>query len=717
MSKQKANYSEEQILDILKSEYDHAYAYKETYAEDYSAAWRYYRGMLPFDSADTGVDPVCAVRDRVDEYFQILKPMFTGSDNSSVRIKSRHMDAKKANALSEAINAVVIDMNEFPRKLEAWLKETLLWGAGHMKVYLNRRLLDECDHSFEDWEQEHLDSYLSLLKLNGYNDVDVKIKSTKTRRPTKREREEAQKIGIDRKSIKLFTGTIKAIAEEIFPAVDYIPFSDIYINSTTQYSLDESPYVCHKYNMSINNGMLNGWSMDKMKAGVDLDMSDPSFATTGLNVGKQFNPFDVTGAGITPIDATNNFVVYEHYLQIAYKGKLPKIWKFITTNHELLEDPIEVDEMPFISARVMEIPNSFYGLGVYHTDKRYQDVLTLVERMTTYTANVNALGRMTAIKDAYDPEALTDLRKGGVVEIYEPNAIQVLPVADISSSMQFLYNNIINGYKEESADLGGAQNASKMARTGAMGITSIINKQEQAPRSMAATFADTGLIPLYRKVYKLLRAMKMPVTELNAETFADFPKTIGMSFDVSTSDDKAAIAQNLISVMNEGVKIAAGKLPKCMSDETIYNSLAYAVQAITGQSDVSAFLTDPSTIKPTPIEIDLGLAAVRAKKDAIEAAGVGAKLDNEYKLAQIRKEGADTALALAQAEKYKADTEVELGVNANSTQVDTALKLQQLSEAPARLALESVEVQSGVIAEQANILNDQYATGANVNVQ
>lgn len=715
----KANYSEEEILDLLKSEFAHAYSYKETYAQDYSNAWRYYRGLLPRDEMNTGVDPVCAVRERVDEYFQILKPIFTGSDNSSVRVKARHMDAVKASKLSEAINSVVIDMNEFPRKLESYLKETLLWGAGHMKVYLQRRLLDEKTHEFEDWEQLEIDAFEKLLKLNGYNDISIKIKSTKTKRASKAEREEFSKIGIERKAIKLFTGSFHAIAEEIYPAVDYIPFQDIYINSTTQYSLDESPYICHKYNMSINNGLLNGWDLDTMKQGVDFDMSDPSFATTGLNVGQQFNPFDVTGAGITPADETNNFVVYEHYMLIPYKGKLPKIWKFITTGHKLLEEPEEVDEMPFISARVMEIPNSFYGLGVYHTDKRYQDQLTLIERMTTYTAGVNALGRMTALKDAYDPESLQDLRKGGVVEVDEKGAIEVLPVADISSSMQFLYNNIVNGYKEESADLGGAQNASKMARTGAMGIASLINKQEQAPRSMAATFAETGLIPLYRKVYKLLREMKYPVTGLNAENFADFPKTIGMTFDVSTSDDKATIASNLISLRSEAQQMNGGT-PKYFNEETDYNLFKFGMQSITGESDVSAIIVDPSTVKPSKPEINLAIKSYQAKESTIEASGVEAKLANDYKLAQIAKEDSATALNLAQMNYYKAQTTALMEtteVDVQKAKIEMLNTAQDLSEKPARLALEAVEVQSGVIAEQANILNDQYAQGANVNVQ
>lgn len=719
MKHKKANYSKDEIFDILRAEFIHAESDRQTYANDYSNAWRYYRGLLPKDTMDTGLDPVCTVRERVDENFQILKSIFTGSDNSVVRVKSRHIDAGKAEKLTDALNSVVVDMNEFPRKLESWIKEALLYGISYAKVEMRDHLLDETNIDFEEWEQEQLDSVQKLLELNGYNDVTVDIKSTITKRPTKAERQEAAKIGIERKSIKLFTGVIKAIAHDIFPSIEYIPFSDMYASALTRYSMDEAPYVCHKYMLSVNDGLLNGWNKDVMMAGTDYDMSDPSFATTGLNVGQQWNQYDVTSSGITPIPETNNFPVFEHYIKIAYKGKLPKIWKFTTTQHDFLQDPEEVEEMPFIAARVMEIPNSFYGLGLYHTEKRSQDLLTLTDRMTAYTANQNALGRWTALKDSYDPESLTDARKGGVVEIYEPNAVEVLPVADISGAMQFMREGILQNYQQESSDLGGAQNASKMARTGALGISSIINKQEQAPRSMAATFTDTGLIPLYRKVFKICRKAKFPLTALSADNFADFPKEIGLSFDVSTTSDKQAIAQGLIQI-RETAQNMAGGTPKYFNDETDYNMFKYSIQAITGQTDVDGIIIDPSTVKPSPFEINAAEKAYKSKILAIEAAGVGAELDNEYKLAQIRKENSSTTLNLAQAEKFNADKKIELdaaGLENADTMLDIMTKSEELNEKPKRFALEATEVQSSIIAEQANILNDQYAMGANVNVQ
>lgn len=720
MRKQKDNYSKEETIELLKSQFAHAYSYKETYAQDYSDAWRYYRGMLPKDNMGSGIDPVCVVRQRVDEYFQIIKGEVTGNSTSPVRVNSRVMDSIKADKLSEAINAIVVDMNDFPRKLEAYIKETLLWGAGHCKVFIRDRLLDEKRISFEDWEQEQLDFTKKVLNANGFDDITFKITSERTKRPTKQERQEAAKLGRDIKNLKLFTGEIVALAHDIFPAIEFIPFQDIYVNPTTRYSLDESPYVCHKYTMSINDGLLNGWSKSVMEAGVDMDMSDPSFATTGLNVGKQFNPFDVTGSGITPASETNNFVVYEHYIRLAYRGKIPKLWKFTTTLNDFLEEPEELEEMPFVSARVIEIPNSFYGLGLYHTEKRSQDMLTLIDRMTAYTANQNALGRFTALKDSYDPESFTAARKGGVVEVYEHNAIEPLPVADISNAVQFLRESVQQGYQAESADIGKSEQAGNMGRTGLAAMSAIINKQEQAPRSMLATFCETGLIPIYRKVYKLARKMKHPITSLNAENFADFPKEISMTFDATTTGDKQTIAASVFEIMGNSLQLYnGGQLPPFMNAQTIYNLAAYGIKSVSGESDVSAILIDPSTVKPSPEQIILQKAQFEAQLAAIKAAGETPNIENYYKLSQMNKEYAAAALSEAQMLKVKADTTIEIEqaeLDNHGKQITNLVNAQQLAEMPARLALEATEVQSGIIAEQANILNDNYAQGANVNV-
>lgn len=288
MKKRKSNFSEEEIMSILSDNFAISEADHENYADRYSHAMRFYMGIEPADKHNTGVDPEPVVRDIVDLNFQILQALFNGSNSSSVIVTSNNIKAQYANEISKELNTVFRGLSDGQRKMENFMREALLTGQSHMKIFLEDKVFDERSFSFEGQPAKELEAVEEALKSRGFNDVTIDIKKTHTKRTTKDEREAASKMGLPvEKSVKLYDGEITAIAHTVFPSVDYIPMDEIYIHPFTQYSLDNTPYMCHRYMMSINDGVMNGWDEDVMRAGVDWNTdSDASYATTGLIVGQ-----------------------------------------------------------------------------------------------------------------------------------------------------------------------------------------------------------------------------------------------------------------------------------------------------------------------------------------------------------------------------------------------------------------------------------------------
>lgn len=729
--KRQTNYSKEEIMQILANNFELSLADKENYADRYSHAWRYYMGIEPIDHNNTGVDPIPVIREIVDENFQILQGLFNGSNSSSVVVNSSNLKSTLADAISQELNTVARGIDNLPRKMENWIKETLLTGQGHMKIYLEDKIEDERSFSFTDEKAEDLLATEALFKARGFNEVDTQInhKKDKTIHTTQEERDEAAKIGkVLPESYEVFSGKMVATAHTIIPAVEYIPFQELFIHPLTQYSLDDSPYVCHSYMCSVNEGLMNGWDNDVMQAGVDLNIDeDASFSTTGLIINQQYDPFNTSGSGIALNPNQNYFPVFHHYWRGCYKGTIPKLWHFTTTRHDFLAEPEEVDEMPFVSARVHEIPNSFYGAGIYDTAKYLQDAATREERMLTYSAANMTFGRYWALKDSYDPEALLTPRAGGVVEVDTPQAIGVLASADVSQALNLLMNGT-NNRVQQAMKSGGAvgEATEKYGELAGVTMSMMIDKAEQGPKSRAATFAATGVQPLFRKLYRLLQDIKHPImTELGGFDMSDFPKEIGLTFDVTTTSAKQQAAQNVLSAINTAKEIY-GSVPSMFTSENVYKAISDYIAVGTNNTDTSAYITDPATQKPSPEEIKMIAAKMEAEYETVKASGEGAKAQNAKTLSEIEQNQAHAALYIAQMQQVK---EQDKQSARKSKLEQDALKLQNMLlaeqveaqrqtniEQPTRLLMDAAQMQSQITAEQANILNGNYAQGSEVNV-
>ncbi|HCT9982780.1 TPA: hypothetical protein OUD88_002870 [Enterobacter hormaechei] len=725
MAKRKAKYSDEEILDILNRNLAICVADKEQYAHRYKDAWLYYAGIAPEDKNETGVAPITVVRDAVEQDYQIFRTLFNSSNNSAVAVRSNSMKSSVAEAVSVALNDIAMNGNNINRKMEGFIKEALLVGTSHMKVQLIDKISDEREHSFEDWTEEQLALFRKGLEHYGFNEIVEDIKSTRTKRTTKEEREEGSKIGKDvPKTVKLLTGKIIAKARDIYPEIDYIPYEEVFIHPHARDTLDDSPYFCHRYMMQISEGLQNGWDLDLMEEGEEQLMPDPSFATTGLIVGHPHDPYSETGSSITPAPETDCFPVYEHYWYGAYKGNYPKWWKFTCTRLSLLQEPEELDELPFVSAKVMEIPNSFYGQGLYDTTRTLQDQKTKYLRMITYNAQNAAFGRYIAQEDLYDRESLLDNRPGGVVEVSDMRAIQLMPHTDISNAMKELLTDVNQRIQASMTSAGSiGDSVEKYGETAGVTMSMLIDKTEQSPKSRAATFAETGLIPLYRKLYRLLQAIKHPLaTSEGLIDMSVLPKNIGLTFDVTTLTDKQQAVQNVLAGINAAQQFNGGQLPNWISSENQYEAIADYIRVGTGEKDVSKYVTDPSTIKPTKLQ--QYMEGVQMKATAMELKGKAEEweLKNKKTISEIAEneaKAAYTAAELISLKEQDAQRNAEELLKQDGMKLDNELKAmqviqlrQQIDEAPVRLQMDAAELESQLIAEQANISDENYAQGA-----
>lgn len=726
MSKQKARFDESQIMDMANSFYGQSWSWKEQLAPDYSRGWQYYLGFLPDDTHNTGVKPVQVVREVMDQNYQVMKGIFNGSDDGVVRARSSIVPQHSLAEINFELNAIAQASN-VQREMDHFMKEVLLNGNSCMKVSLYDHILDERTHEFEDVKQEHLEFLEKWFVEDGFNEIDIEIdsKKTKTKRTTKEEQTEAARLGMPVvKSYKLYTGKIHAIAREVAPQVEYIPFYEWYTSPQTFQSVDDAPYFCHTYMMEIDDGIEMGWDESKLIDSTSMNDADPSFFTDGLIVHQQYNPYNMEPDGMAITDK-QHFQVYEHYINMRYKGHAKKWWKFTTTRTQFLDEPEELEFLPFVCGKIITMPGSFWGDGLYNIAAPLQDQLTRCYRMLDYNSANRAFGRHVGLENAYDRESLLDNQPGGVIDVTHPDAIQLLPEADLSNALSFEINSLqdrvkalVNGGGKLTEDMAG------MAETAGVAVSMLINKQEQGPKSYCSTLAETALVPLYKKLYMLCQAMEKPIKALTGKTFANFPKDLSFTFDISTSTDKQAVAQNILNALMVAEQLASDpNRPKWLSDENIYNAVKLNLQVGTGDGDVSAYITDPKSIQPSKRDIIQQDVTWLAGMISTQSQAEAFHLENQKKLAEIEHINAQTANEVASTRQIANEIDQaveEEPVKIGGMIIDNQVKAMQIIETESEIQetgfnmqMEAARLQSDLIAEENQILNGDYAQGAN----
>lgn len=734
MSKQKARYTDEEMLNYCFSEYYQSHAHMQQYAQRHSEALLYKMGKMPEDPMDTGIAAVQAVRSVVDQNYQIIKEIVNGSDNSVVRAKSSFIPTDQLNKINFELNAIAKNISGIDRKMEHFIQEALLVGYSHFKVYLERSTLDNRTHEFEDWTEEQIALFEKALESRGFNDIDIKIdsKKTKNKRTTDEERHEMALTGKPiKKSYKLYSGKFNAIAEEVVPKIDYVPMNEVYIHPHTFDSLDDAPYFCHAYMMQVVDGLENGWDEDVMCSSVTGDDASPEWFSDGIIVDKQYNPWNTNPDGFA-IQESQDFKVYEHYCNMRYKGKAKKWWKFTTTRTQMLQEPEELEFLPFVSGKIMTLPGSFFGEGLIDIVKPIQDQLTYDFRMLNYNAANKAFGRHIAVTDMYNKASLEDMRPGGVVEVDDIGAVQLLPEADISQALEFSIStkmeqlqSLVNGSGKLTDD------ASAMAETSGVSVSMLINKAEQGPKAYCATLTETALVPLYKKLYQILWAQEHPIDSIApGVTLKDFPKDLAFTFDISTTTDKQQSAQNVMSsLMNAEQLWNGGNLPSFITEQNIYEAVKANIQAGTGDGNVDTYLTDPSKIQPSKREIVQQDVSFVAGMITTQSAAEAAHLENQKALSEIQWNEAKTANEVATmkatATKTAQDEEVFnlkrdqlrlqnqlLAMQVAETGAQTELTLAQADSTATNVQYDGIKLQSELIAEENQIVNGEYAMGA-----
>lgn len=725
MAKQKARYTESEMMDFVNSNYGQSWSWKEQLSDKYSKAWQYKMGFLPDDLHNTGIKPVQVVREVLDQNYQIIKGIINGSDDGVVRARSSVVDARSLAGINFELNAIAQASN-MQREMEHFVQEALLVGNSVMKVYLLDKILDERFHEFEELKEDQLDFLVKMIESDGFNEIDLDIdqKKTKTKRTTKEEQQMALSLGKQPiKSFKVYTGKIHAIAREITPVVEYIPFHEWYSSPMTFSSLDESPYFCHSYMMEIEDGLEMGWDQNKMIDSTSMNDADPAFFTDGLIVHQQYNPYNVNPDGVA-ITEKQKFQVYEHYCQMRYKGHAKKWWKFTTTRTQFLDEPEELEFLPFVCGKVMTLPGSFWGEGIYDIAAPLQDQLTRDYRMLNYNSANRAFGRHIALADSYDIESLLDNRPGGVIDVTQPNAISLLPEADLSQALSFEINSVQD--RVQSLVQGGGkltEDMAGMAETAGVAVSMLINKQEQGPKAYCATLAETAIVPIYKKLYMLCQATEKPIKALTGKTFANFPKDLSFTFDITTATDKQAVAQNVLSAMNAGIQLYNnGQLPPYMTAENIYDAIKLNLQVGTGDGDVSAYLTDPKTVKPSKRQIVLQDVDWCSQVRSMIYQSEALHLENQKKLAEIDKVKAEAAEATAttrqianQIDQSIEEEPVKVGglILENKVKAMQVLTAEtEIQETGFNMQMDAVRLESDLIAEENQILEGDYAQGA-----
>lgn len=671
----------EELLFQLEKAYTDAQDETSWLDSRHQDAYDYYQGRAPkkVNAWETAAVPV--MRTGVNNLLAQLVPMFTSDEKSVVKVKAvdGRVPQQVADALTKAINAVALSDNQVRRLYTDMLTEMLVFGDTFTKVHRYEKVLNTYADKFEDMPEAELHLLIQQLLELGYSEEDISIEhEPSTRTVYKKERELiANATGIPLalvpKKITTVTGSIKAILREKNIKVEMLPFEECYVPSRYRGDVSQSHYFCHEQTVRKELLLAEGFDHASVEAATGVTDRAPQAFNAGRTTSLNQNDYS---------EYDNNCdyaVIQEHYWRGVFDGKEEALYRITTCKNasELMRrngkvDIERIDFIPIQNGKCMTLPAEFWGQSLFDLLAPLQDVKTRLQRSIVLNAETAANGSYTAIKGAVDRRSLLEAgRPGAVVEMTQPNAIQLFPYHQLPNSAMELDNQLDNEIKAiVNGALGANSLTEEMANMSGTAIALLQSQDKTASMTLAHTIAETLFKPMYTALLAHMQELGKPLMiENKALDLKMLPNDLEFIVDIDTADDDANTAQNLMNFLSTAIQQNGG-LPSFITQDNLYNIYNTYLETATGMGDVSTYLTAPEDLPP-PTTLQKVMEAAQLKQtiyaDQIAEAGVTKlKADIEKTLAEAAKSTAELQKTLTDIDNSK----VEMVLKNKAVEVD-----------------------------------------------
>ena len=583
----------EQLGSIVSREItDSLNHFDSEFAQDRIDALDYYLGR-PFGNEIEGRSSVVdtTVADTVEQIMPSMMRIFTGTDKV-VRFAPRtEEDVEKAEQATDYVNFVLQNDNDYYRLIYNFIKDSLLFKMGVIKVGW-----DETDE-VEEEEYEGLEpNELALLTANP--DVEIVEQSENI--------VIAGDAGLGIEEVVNFDIKTRVRKKSGRIRVDNVPPEEFLVNRRAK-SLDDARFICHRTTMSVSELVSMGYDQDEIEtyAGVgELETEN-----------ERRNRFSDLGdsADLNYADPSQKEVpVYESIIKVDFDedgiAERRRVFSIGDGGEYVLENEI-IDYIPFAVISPILMPHRLIGRSIFDLTKDLQMIKSTLLRQYLDSTYLSVMPRIVAVEGQVNLDDLLDGTAGGIIRTRNAGAVQPLNTNGVGSEIQPLmrYLDEIKEQRTGISKTSAGLDPNALQSTTAAAVAATVKGASMKIESIARTIAETGMKDVFQIVLKIVSTyqqqeriirLRNQFVAIDPREFEGFDIVVNVGLGTMDEQEKMARLMEII-VKQEQILQQMGVNNPVVSMEQYTNTLRQYVE-LAGLKDAGRYFKDPTQAQMQP---------------------------------------------------------------------------------------------------------------------
>lgn len=631
------------------------------YTQDRIDALDYYLGR-PFGNEVEGRSSVISteVADVVEQIMPSMMRIFTGTDKV-VRFAPRtEEDVEKAEQATDYVNFVLQNDNDYYRVLYNFIKDSLLFKIGVVKV-----CWEEADEVKQEMYEGLEESELALLLANP--DVEVIEQNTSVIMAGDEE------LGID--EIVNYDVTLRTRTKSGRIRVENVPPEEFLVNRRAK-SMEDARFICHRTTMTVSELVSMGYDQDEIEAYAGVGELE-----VDMERRKRFEDLDGQNDYNFADPSQREVPVYESIIKVDYDedgvAELRRVLSIGDSGDYVLENEI-IDYIPFAVISPILMPHRLIGRSIFDLTKDLQVIKSTLMRQYLDSTYLSVMPRVVAVEGQVNIDDLLEGAPGSVIRTRTPGAVQPLSTGGVGGEIQPLMR-YLDEIKEQRTGMSKASqglDANALQSTTAAAVAATVKGAGQKLESYARTIAETGMKDLFRIVLKLVSTyqqqpriirLRNKFVPIDPREFEGFDIVVNVGLGTMDEQEKMARLMEII-VKQEQILQTLGPNNPLVGMDQYANTLRQYVE-LAGMKDASRYFKDPAQAQmmqqqqqqqrpPSPeiLKIQQDFELKKAKLDAEIA------LEREKMMAELELRRQELA-AESQLRAAKALTDAEISTN------------------------------------------------------
>ncbi len=577
---------DEQLGSVISREITESLNHFDTeYTQDRIDALDYYLGR-PLGNEVEGRSSVISteVADVVEQIMPSMMRIFTGTDKV-VRFAPRtEEDVEKAEQATDYVNFVLQNDNDYYRILYNFIKDSLLFKIGVIKV-----CWDETDEVQQETYEGLEESELALLLAN----PDVEVVEQNENIVVAGDED----LGIEQVISYDITLRIKTKSGRV--RVENVPPEEFLINRRAK-SLEEARFICHRTTMTVSQLVSMGYDQDEVEAYAGVGELDVEHERR-----KRFEDLDAQQDYDYADPSQREVPVYESIIKVDYDedgvAEHRRVLSIGDSGEYVLENDI-IDYIPFAVVSPILMPHRLIGRSIFDLTKDLQVIKSTLLRQYLDSTYLSVMPRIVAVEGQVNLDDLLDGTAGGIIRARNPGAVQPLNTGGIGAEIQPLmrYLDEIKEQRTGQSKASMGLDANALQSTTAAAVAATVKGAGQKLESYARTIAETGMKDVYKLVLKIVstyqqqpRIMRLrnKFVPIDPREFEGFDLVVNVGLGTMDEQEKMARLMEII-VKQEQILQQLGVNNPIVSVEQYTNTLRQYVE-LAGMKDASRYFKDP----------------------------------------------------------------------------------------------------------------------------